>query len=88
MVNIRFLGSLSIVAGVNTIEVDVVSGDTVGMVIEKAMGLLNKAELKRRVLPEDGGLRVTLMLNSRSCGVTEKVQDNDEIYILSPIGGG
>jgi len=82
------MGSLSIVAGTKGIEVAAVSGDTIGTVIEKAIVLLNKAELRRRVFPKSGGSGVTIMLNNRSCGANEKVQDKDEICVLPPMSGG
>ena len=87
-VKLRFLGSLSIVAGSKVIEVNLNDGDTVRIVIERVAKSYRKVELMKRIFHKDGGLVVNLLLNGRSCDTDEKVNDEDEICIMSPIGGG
>ena len=87
-VKLRFLGSLSIIAGSKVIEVNLNDGDTVLTVIERVAKSYSKVELMKRIFHKDGGLGVNLLLNGRHCGADEKVNHKDEICIMSPISGG
>ena len=85
---LRFLGRLYIIAGSKVIEVNLNDGDTVLMVIERVAKSYGKVELMKRIFHKDGGLGVILLLNGRPCGADGKVNDKDEICIMSPISGG
>jgi len=87
-VKLRFLGSLSIIAGSKVIEVKLNDGDTVLTVIERVAKSYSKEELMKRIFHKGGGLGVNLLLNERSCHANEKVNDKDEICLMSPISGG
>jgi len=87
-VKLRFLGSLSIIAGSKVVEVNLNDGDTVRIVIERVAKSYNKVDLMKRIFHKDGGLGVNLLLNGRHCGADEKVNQKDEICIMSPISGG
>jgi len=87
-VKLRFLGSLSIIAGSKVIEVKLNDGDTVLTVVERVAKSYNKVELMKRIFYKGGGLGVNLLLNERPCDADEKVNDKDEICIMSPISGG
>lgn len=87
-VKVRFLGSLSIIAEVKVIEVNLNDRDTVRIVIERVAKSYSKVELMKRIFLKNGGLGVNLFLNERPCGANEKVKDEDEISIMSPISGG
>ena len=87
-VKLRFLGSLSIIAGPKVIEVNLNDGDTVLAVIERVAKSYNKVKLMKRIFYKDGGLGVNLLLNGHPCNADEKVNDKDEICIISPISGG
>lgn len=87
-VKLRFLGSLSIIAGSEVIEVNLNDADTVLTVIERVAKSYGKVGLAKRIFYKDGGLGVNLLLNGRHCDADEKVNNKDEICIMSPISGG
>ncbi|MBE0477734.1 MoaD/ThiS family protein [Candidatus Aerophobetes bacterium] len=86
---VKLLGSLSIVAGIQSAEVELEEdNNTVERIVDKIVGMYGGEKIKRRIFTRDGGVAVTLALNGTWCSLDAKVKDGDEICIMPPISGG
>ena len=89
---VKIFATLRPLVGAKEVEVDVEAGDTVRNVLEKLT--VEYPALRERVLDDDGNLQssIHVLVNGRSIeflrGINSTIQEDDELALFPPVGGG
>ena len=75
MIQVRIFGLLRLDSGISRLELE---GGTVGEVLSRLPGELEEKKIKR----------CTVIVNGKTATRRTKLNDGDEITILSPVAGG